>query len=92
MSEPEKPDLVEPEAIDEPEQTRKERLALRRLPREPAAPLLTIDEFCARLSETDRRVELIAGFHAVMRARGKTKAAVEDYRQAFEAYRTAPVN
>ena len=49
---------------------------------------LTIEEFCARLSKTDRRVELIGGFYAVESAAGRVK----DLESAFAARYTKFIN
>lgn len=60
-------------------------------PKAVAAPgdfPLTLDEFCTRLSQSDRRVELIGGFHAHERAAGHTK----DVETAFAARFVSFVN
>ena len=56
----------------------------------PAEFPLSLDEFCARLSTKDRRVALIAGFHAHARERGMTTAREADFRNAWDAYRVLP--
>ena len=51
-------------------------------PTEAAPPVeITLDEFCQRHSQTDKRIELIAGFHSVELASGRIK----DGEQAFAA-------
>lgn len=52
---------------------------------------LPLDEFCARLSKTDRRVELIGGFHADARSRGHLKDVDTGFLRAFENYCNRPV-
>jgi len=42
---------------------------------------VTLDEFCRQLSATDKRVEMIAGFHFSERQAG----TVKDHTEAFEA-------
>ena len=49
---------------------------------------LSLDEFCARLSAADRRVELIGAFHATERAAGRVK----DFEAAFAGRFVAFVN
>lgn len=69
------------------------------MPKETAAPEasapesfdLTLDEFCARLSATDRRVELIGGFHAEARKNGLTKSGETQFRAAFDLYASRPI-
>lgn len=56
-----------------------------------AAPVVTLDEFCSRLSQTDRRVELIAGFHASERSSGRTNGAEADFAARFTAFVNKPV-
>lgn len=63
-------------------------------PREDTAPAqdvaLTIDEFCRRLSETDKRVPLIGGFHAEELAAGRTKDRESAYRDRYAAFINRP--
>lgn len=49
---------------------------------------LSLDEFCARLSQTDRRVEMIGAFNAAEKAAGRVK----DTEQAFNARYVAFIN
>ena len=51
---------------------------------------LSLDEFCARLSKTDRRVELIGGFHLAMRERGMLRDTDSAYRRAFAEFLRRP--
>lgn len=51
---------------------------------------LSLDEFCTRLSATDRRVELIGGFHHEEVAAKRTKDLESAYRARFEAFTTKP--
>lgn len=57
----------------------------------PAAPELTLDDFCARLSSTDNRVELIGGFHFVEKQAKRFKDSESAYRSRFEAFVNKPV-
>jgi hypothetical protein len=47
---------------------------------------LTLDEFCARLSNTDKRVELIGGFHHSERAAGHAKDTEAAFQSRFVAF------
>lgn len=53
---------------------------------EPTEFPLTIDEFCAQLSSTDRRVELIGGFHAEERAAERFKDLASAYAARFTTF------
>lgn len=58
----------------------------------PAAELeLTLDEYCLRLSKTDKRVELIGAFHFTEKAAGKTKDTESAFAQRLAAFATKPV-
>ena len=52
------------------------------------APALTIEEFCSRLSESDRRVELISGFCSTEKSNG----VISDQSTNFSARYLAFVN
>lgn len=52
---------------------------------------ITIDEFCRRLSNTDKRVEMIGGFHADEKRAGRFKNTEARYRARFEAFVNKPV-
>lgn len=54
-------------------------------------PKLSLDEFCARLSETVKSPELIGAFHYSERAAGSPHATSEAFKARFEAFRNAPV-
>lgn len=56
-----------------------------------AAPELTLDEFCTRLSMKDKRVELIGAFHFTEKAAGKIKDAESAFEERFAAFATKPV-
>jgi hypothetical protein len=47
---------------------------------------LSLDEFCARLSLTDKRVELIGGFHHTERAAGHNKDVEAAFKERFIAF------
>lgn len=51
---------------------------------------LTVDEFCSRLSVSDRRVELIGAFHATEKAAGRVKDLESAFRSRFEAFINSP--
>lgn len=51
---------------------------------------LSLDEFCARLSTSDRRVELIGGFHHSERAAGHTVDTEAAFAGRFVAFCNAP--
>jgi hypothetical protein len=52
---------------------------------------LTLDEFCLRLSKSDKRVELIGAFHYTEKAAGRFKDAEQNYQTRFEAFVNKPV-
>lgn len=56
-----------------------------------AVPGITLDEFCQRLSKSDKRVELIAGFHADESSGGRFKDAESQYLARFGAFINKPV-
>ena len=53
---------------------------------QPSSFPLTLDEFCARLSGTDDRVELIGGFHAAEVRSGNVKDTSENYMDRFNKF------
>ncbi len=59
----------------------------------PPAPVerVVLDEFCRRLSTTDRRVELIAAFHFTERDAGRTSDTEQQYQARYEALIKKPV-
>jgi hypothetical protein len=52
---------------------------------------ITLEEFCTRLSMSDRRVELIGGFHYTEVAAGRIKDAESEFQSRFTAFATKPV-
>lgn len=52
---------------------------------------LTLEEFCTRLSMTDRRVELIGGWHSDEQRSGVVKDTESAFRARFVAFATKPV-
>ena len=58
---------------------------------EPARFTLSLEEFCARKSERDRRVELIAAFHMDESRAGISRDAEEAFEARFDAFRRRPV-
>lgn len=57
----------------------------------PAADSLTLDEFCTRLSSSDKRVELIGGFYSVEKSAGRIKDLESAFQSRFIAFATKPV-
>lgn len=51
---------------------------------------LTIEEFCTRLSKTDKRVELIGAFHATETQAGRIKDREKNFASRFDAFVTKP--
>lgn len=60
-------------------------------PANPAIPDITLEEFCVRVSKSDRRVELIGAFHFVEKKAGHFKDAESNYQARFQAFATKPV-
>jgi len=58
-----------------------------------ASPALTftLDEFCARLSETVKSPELLGAFHHVELAAGRSRDTAEAYRARFDEFLNKPV-
>jgi hypothetical protein len=52
---------------------------------------ITLEEFCTRLSMSDKRVELIGGFNYTETAAGRIKDAESDFQARFTAFTTKPV-
>lgn len=51
---------------------------------------LGLEEFCRRLSATDRRVELISGFFASAKLKGQTTGTEDQFKARFEAFINEP--
>lgn len=58
---------------------------------DPAAGQVTLDEFCVRLSQNDKRVELIGGFYFVEKQASRFKDAESNYQARFTAFVNKPV-
>lgn len=58
---------------------------------ESAPILLSITDFCARLSETVSRPELIGAFAAVEQRAGRVSDTAEKFRARFDAFINQPV-
>lgn len=58
--------------------------------KELAAIALPVREFCARLSETDRRVELVSAFYATELAAGRTTDTEQNYSNRFNTFINQP--
>ncbi|MCW5602591.1 hypothetical protein [Nitrosomonas sp.] len=52
--------------------------------------VITVDEFCTRLSATDRRVEMIGAFNHVEKKAGRIKDTEENFRSRFDAFVNQP--
>lgn len=52
---------------------------------------MTLDEFCARLSQSDRRVELIGAFHFDEKRNKRVKDTEANFRARFDAFINKPV-
>lgn len=54
-------------------------------------PTLSLDEFCVRLSVTEKRPEAIAGFHYTENAAGRVKGTQDEYASRFREFLNKPV-
>lgn len=52
---------------------------------------LSLTEFCTRLSETERRHALIAGFYYTENAAGRTKDQASEYAKRFAEFLETPI-
>ena len=52
---------------------------------------VTLDEFCARQSATDKRVELIKGFHFTEQRAGVVKDTESNFASRYVAFANQPV-
>lgn len=57
---------------------------------QPEADAVTLEEFCLRLSNTDRRVEMIGAFHSEERRAGRVKDAEDAYSVRYQAFVNKP--
>ncbi len=57
-----------------------------------AAEAETLEEFCAAVSQTDRRVELVAGFYADERSAGRSRDTRDAWQARFGAFQRRPVS
>lgn len=57
----------------------------------PAPDQVTLDEFCVRFSQDDKRVEAIGGFYYTERAAGTVKDFESNFSSRFTAYINKPV-
>lgn len=51
---------------------------------------LTLDEFCSQLSQVDKRVELIGGFHYTEKVAGRLKDTRAAYQARYVSFLTQP--
>lgn len=59
-------------------------------PVELAEDAITVEEFCTRLSQNDRRVELIGAFHFDEKRNGRFKDAESAFAARFDKFATTP--
>jgi len=52
---------------------------------------LTVEEFCARTSAEDSRIELLAGFYSDEKANGRFKDSIAAYAERYAAYANRPI-
>lgn len=57
---------------------------------ETVVDAVTLEEFCLRLSNTDRRVEMIGGFHSDEKRAGRIKDAESAYGARYQAFIRKP--
>lgn len=57
----------------------------------PDAYPLSVEEFLSRLSQTDKRVELLGAFHADCQANGMTFATEANFLSALSSFAKQPV-
>lgn len=51
---------------------------------------ITVEEFCTRLSQNDRRVELIGAFHFDEKRNGRIKDSESAFAERFDKFATTP--
>lgn len=56
-----------------------------------AEPDITLDDFCAGLSVSDKRVELIGAFHCLERHAGHQRAQHDVWAARYTAFQSMPV-
>lgn len=56
-----------------------------------SAPRMSLNDFCARLSETVRRPELIGGFEFTERTSGRVADTEAAFRSRFDAFLNKPI-
>lgn len=52
---------------------------------------MSLDEFCASLSATDKRVETISAFHLIETKAGHLNDTPINFTARYESFRTSPV-
>lgn len=57
---------------------------------EPGGFKMTVDEFCARLSAIDNRVEMVGAFHAQEKSAGRKSDTEAAYKTRFDTFCNAP--
>ncbi len=57
----------------------------------PTVPALTLTEFCARLSETVKRPELIGSFHHSEKVNGNLVGTASEFQSRYDAFVNKPV-
>ena len=51
---------------------------------------LSIDDFCVRLSETDKRVEMISAFNSDERQAGRVSDTADNYASRYQVFLNKP--
>ena len=51
---------------------------------------LSIDDFCVRLSETDKRVEMISAFNSDERQVGRVSDTADNYASRYQVFLNKP--
>lgn len=59
-------------------------------PLELSEDAITVEEFCTRLSQNDRRVELIGAFHFDEKRSGRIKDSESAFAERFDKFATTP--
>jgi hypothetical protein len=55
-----------------------------------AAPIMSIDEFCSRTSESDKRVELVSAFFNNERSSGRVNDTFVSYAARYKSFINQP--
>lgn len=78
-----------PESVDSPPVESVDSPPVEVIPVSNEIPI-TLDEFCQRLSETERRVALLGAFHFEMKRQKRQTGLSSDYHAAYATFINAP--